>query len=138
MTTKQLDVIILAGGLRLSPLRSELKVHELCLPITQSKSLLAAWLEVINELKQCRMVVIAVKDNMNLMKNDLTELPWNVGQFHQVENYLEAAGLIAAIRSGIDVGSVQRPLSKTSVTVERATSSDANNEIGAGVAKDAS
>ena len=62
MTTKQLDVIILAGGLRLSPLRSELKVHELCLPITQSKSLLAAWLEVINELKQCRMVVIAVSN----------------------------------------------------------------------------
>ena len=60
MSTKQLDVIILAGGLRLSPLRSDLKVHELCLPISQNESLLEVWLEVINELEHCNKVVIAV------------------------------------------------------------------------------
>ncbi len=69
MTTKQLDVIILAGGFKLSPLRSELNVHELCLPITQSETLLAVWLEVINELKQCQKVIIAVSS-----QSDATEI----------------------------------------------------------------
>lgn len=83
MTTKQLDVIILAGGLRLSPLRSDLNVHELCLPIAQQYSLLGVWLDVINELQQCQKVVIAVSrqsdaieiqqvlDRLNGRKSDL-------------------------------------------------------------------
>ncbi len=36
--------------------------------------------------------VIAVKENKNLMRNDLSELPWNSNQFTKVENYLEAVG----------------------------------------------
>ena len=53
--------------------------------------------------------VVAVKENENLMKNDLDELPWNAGQFVRVENYLEAAGVLNSIRNGISLSSVRRP-----------------------------
>ena len=53
--------------------------------------------------------VIAVRENHNLMKNRLAELPWAVGQFREVSNYWEAAGVIAAMRAGIDPASVRRP-----------------------------
>lgn len=56
--------------------------------------------------------VIAVR-NKNLMKNDLSALPWAPGQFHRANNYLEAAGLLAALRAGISAESVKRPLSET-------------------------
>lgn len=59
--------------------------------------------------------VIAVRENRNLMKNDLTLLPWSPGQFHVVENYWEAAGVLAALRAGIAVESVRRPLPHTAV-----------------------
>jgi len=61
------------------------------------------------------IVVIAVKENKNLMKNDLEQLPWKPGQFYRVENYLEAAGLVSAIKAGITPLSVRRPLPKTTV-----------------------
>ena len=54
--------------------------------------------------------VIAVKENKNLMRNDLTKLDWKPGQFHQVETYMEAAGLLAAMKAGIDPVSLKRPL----------------------------
>ena len=53
--------------------------------------------------------VVAVKENKNLMKNDLNELPWDTGQFIQVENYLEAAGVLSSIKNGINHSSVRRP-----------------------------
>ena len=53
--------------------------------------------------------VVAVKENKNLMKNDLNELPWDTGQFIRVENYLEAAGVLNSIKNGIDPSSVRRP-----------------------------
>ena len=53
--------------------------------------------------------VIAVRENTNLMKNDLTELPWAIGQLHIVENYWEAAGVLAALKAGIDPVAVRRP-----------------------------
>ena len=53
--------------------------------------------------------VVAVRENENLMKNDLDELPWNAGQFVRVENYLEAAGALNSIRNGISLSSVRRP-----------------------------
>ena len=53
--------------------------------------------------------VVAVKENRNLMKNDLNELPWNAGQFIRVENYLEAAGVLNSIKNGIDPSSIRRP-----------------------------
>ena len=53
--------------------------------------------------------VIAVRENSNLMKNDLTELPWANAQLHIVENYWEAAGVLAALKAGIDPVAVRRP-----------------------------
>ena len=55
------------------------------------------------------ITVVAVKENRNIMRNDLSALPWKAGQFIQVDNYWEAAGLLAAMRAGIDPGSVRRP-----------------------------
>jgi hypothetical protein len=56
------------------------------------------------------MQVIAVRENTNLMRNDLTRLPWAPGQLHVVDNYWEAAGVMAALRAGIDPQSVRRPI----------------------------
>ena len=49
------------------------------------------------------------------MQNDLSVFPWAPGQFHQVSNYWEAVGVIAAKRAGIDPASVRRPLDETAV-----------------------
>ncbi len=49
------------------------------------------------------------------MKNDLTALPWAAGQLHVVENYWEAAGVLAALSAGIAPESVRRPLSAATV-----------------------
>jgi len=54
--------------------------------------------------------VIAVRENVNLMKNDLEALPWTAGQLHIVDNYWEAAGVLSAIRTGIEPSAVRRPL----------------------------
>lgn len=54
--------------------------------------------------------VIAVKENENILGNDLRALPWRDGQLHIVENYWEAAGVAAALRAGIEPASVRRPL----------------------------
>ncbi len=54
--------------------------------------------------------VIAVRENANLMKNDLESLPWASGQLHIVDNYWEAAGVLSAIRTGIEPSAVRRPL----------------------------
>ena len=62
--------------------------------------------------------VISVRENRNLMKNDLTRLPWRKGQFIQVENYLEAVGVISALKAGVTLESVRRPISSTRVSSE--------------------
>jgi hypothetical protein len=62
--------------------------------------------------------VIAVRENRNLMKNDLSELPWKAGQFYLVDNYWEACGVIAAMRAGLMPESVRRPLTYTRVSVD--------------------
>ena len=54
------------------------------------------------------IAVIAVRENRNLMQNDLAELPWAPGQFHRAENYWEAAGLIMALKAGIAPETVRR------------------------------
>lgn len=46
--------------------------------------------------------VIAVRENTNLMKNDLTLLDWKPGMFYQVNTYMEAAGLLLTLKAGID------------------------------------
>lgn len=66
-------------------------------------------LPVLAALEQ-GITVIAVRENRNLMRNDLAALPWQAGQFCLVENYWEAAGLMSALRAGIDPHSVRRPI----------------------------
>ena len=63
------------------------------------------------------ITVIAVRENRNVMKNDLSALPWAPGQFYAVENYWEACGVLLALRQGLAPESVRRPLART--TVER-------------------
>ena len=60
--------------------------------------------------------VIAVRESQNLMKNDLTDLPWQSGQLHVVENYWEAAGIISAMKACIDPMSVRRPIGRTALS----------------------
>ena len=60
--------------------------------------------------------VIAVSENHNLMKNDLSALPWRPDQFYCVGNYWEAVGVIASMRAGIDPLAVRRPLAATRVS----------------------
>ena len=57
--------------------------------------------------------VIAVRENKNIMANDLSALPWGPGQLHVVENYWEAAGVMSALKEGVDPNSVRRPLHDT-------------------------
>lgn len=66
--------------------------------------------------------VIAVRENRSLMRNDLTRLPWATDQLHVVENYWEAAGVMAALKEGMSPGSVRRPLGD--VRIERTSVSD--------------
>ncbi len=63
--------------------------------------------------------VIAVRENGNILDNDLRALPWAEGQLHIVENYWEAAGVAAALRAGIDPASVRRPLAAAETEVRR-------------------
>jgi hypothetical protein len=67
--------------------------------------------------------VIAVRENRNLMRNDLSCLPWRPGQFHIVENYWEAVGVMTALRAGLAPESVRRPLAGTRTEV-RSESAD--------------
>ena len=60
--------------------------------------------------------VIAVKENKNLMKNNLSKLPWAEGQLYTVENYWEAVGVMNSIKAGIAPESVRRPLLKAKVS----------------------
>ena len=71
--------------------------------------------------------VVAVRGNSNLMRNDLDSLPWQPGRFFRVENYLEAAGVVAALRAGLAPWSTVRPLE--AVAVDRALRSGGLNHV---------
>lgn len=64
--------------------------------------------------------VIAVRENRNILRNDLRLLPWRRGQLHVVDNYWEAVGVMAALRIGIDPAVVRRPLADTRAVLARA------------------
>ena len=79
--------------------------------------------------------VIAVEENRNIMKNDLSVLPWPEDKFFRVSNYWEAAGVISSLKAGIDPHAVRRPIPKAVVVssldespavVEMASTSTAN------------
>jgi len=59
--------------------------------------------------------VIAVRENKNLMKNNLEDLPFKSGKLFIVDNYLEAVGVMQALKAGVTLESVRRPLAGTNV-----------------------
>jgi hypothetical protein len=59
--------------------------------------------------------VIAIRENGNLMQNDLQALPWGPNQLYVVENYWEAVGVMTALKTGIAPYSMRRPLIATKV-----------------------
>jgi hypothetical protein len=61
--------------------------------------------------------VIAVRNNTNLMRNDLNDLPFRDGQLIFAENYYEAAGYLAALRNGVSPSTLVRPM--TPMRIER-------------------
>ena len=63
--------------------------------------------------------LIAVRENRNRMRNHLQALPFEPGKLFIVENYLEAAGVMAAFQAGIMISSVRRPLASTHVSSVR-------------------
>lgn len=73
--------------------------------------------------------VIAVRENKNLMRNNLAALPWAAGQFFCVENYWEAAGVLLAMKAGIEPNSVRRPLDFASVTDYREARESSKPEL---------
>jgi hypothetical protein len=54
--------------------------------------------------------IIAVRNNTNLMRNDLRSLPMRAGQLHYAQNYYEAAGMLAAMKAGVAPAAIQRPM----------------------------
>ena len=81
--------------------------------------------------------VIAVRENRNLMRNDLANLPWQHDKYYLVENYWEAIGIIAALKAGVSPASTRRPLQGTNVAHVALTreyqQQDATNPAGAAV-----
>ncbi len=73
--------------------------------------------------------VIAVKENKSRMKNDLKALPFRPGKLFFAENYLEAVGIMVALKAGVSLTSVRRPLSPTKVSTEKRDKDMANPEI---------
>lgn len=61
--------------------------------------------------------VIAVRENGNILDNDLTKLPWAPGQFFRVENYWEAVGVLGALKAGIDPQTMRRPIRNAATEV---------------------
>lgn len=62
--------------------------------------------------------IIAVRGNRNCMTNDLAALPGAHEGVCFVDSYLEAVGVMTAIRSGVSLESVRRPLAPTRLTFE--------------------
>lgn len=54
--------------------------------------------------------VIAVRNNTNLMRNDLRALPFRPGQLQFAANYYEAAGILAAMKAGVAPSTLERPM----------------------------
>ena len=67
--------------------------------------------------------VIAVRENRNRMRNRLSDLSFKPGDLITVDSYVEATGVLAALRAGISLESVKRPLEDTVVRTEAAETS---------------
>ena len=72
---------------------------------------------------------IAVKENKNHMKNRLEELPFAAGKIFFVENYLEAVGMMTALKAGVAPSAVRRPLEATKVLTEESCEISGRNKV---------
>ena len=64
--------------------------------------------------------VIAVRENKNRMRNNLQNLPFKPGKLFIVDNYLEAIGVMTAIKAGVTPSTVRRPLARTKILSTKA------------------
>jgi hypothetical protein len=72
--------------------------------------------------------VVAVRNNTNLMRNDLRALPFRAGQLHYAQNYYEAAGILAAIKAGVAPATIARPMQP--IRIERVPApAEAESEV---------
>jgi hypothetical protein len=62
------------------------------------------------------ITVIAVRENTNIMRNDLSFLPWADDQLIIVDTYMEALGAMAALKAGIAIDTLRRPISNANVS----------------------
>ena len=62
--------------------------------------------------------VIAVRENRNIMRNDLADLAWRDGQLIAVDNYWEAAGVVASLKAGLDPFAVRRPIRSVNISFQ--------------------
>ena len=62
--------------------------------------------------------IITVKENKNRVQHKLQGLPFTSGKLFVLDNYLEAVGVMNAIKAGVAPESVRRPLSHTTVREE--------------------
>ncbi len=69
--------------------------------------------------------IIAVRNNTNLMRNNLRALPMQPGQLIYAQNYYEAAGILAAMKTGVAPATLERPMQ--SLRIERVAASPATN-----------
>ncbi|MCH7677684.1 DUF3326 domain-containing protein, partial [candidate division KSB1 bacterium] len=69
--------------------------------------------------------VIAVRENKNRMQNCLEDYPFQSGKLFIVDNYLEAVGVMNALKAGVSVESIRRPLADTRCV----SSSDQNEHV---------
>ncbi len=62
------------------------------------------------------------------MRNDLATLPWAGNQLHIVENYLEALGVMAALKCGVAIDTLKRPLANAQINEPPFVSSDVQQD----------
>lgn len=73
--------------------------------------------------------VIAVRENKNRMKNSLEDYPFQSGKLFIVDNYLEAVGVMNALKAGVSVESIRRPLADTRVVHNSDENGQAQKEV---------
>ena len=73
--------------------------------------------------------VIAVRENKNRMKNNLSELPFLSGKLFIVENYLEAVGVMQALKAGVALDTVRRPIEYTKVKHAKSKTENLLNNV---------
>ena len=74
-------------------------------------------LPIVAALRQ-GIPVIAVQDKVHSTscENLVRELPWRAGQYIEVSNYKEVIGCLAALKEGIAIEAIERPIRKVKAT----------------------